>query len=171
MTKTKNEKKGKRKERNELRKQMRDTLRAFLNDNDNLEENVIDAIKFFAGKAQRESTGSGRTPAYMIVIDKIKESPGMKMSEDDIWNEFKMGRYEMRNAIRKLIKKAEPDEDIPWIILNEENDYQIIEIGKTIPEDWDGPIPDYIGEDIADKASDKYDNGEEPSPEDTTIDL
>lgn len=140
MPKTKNEKNEAKKQRNALRNQLKDVLRKFVEETTDLNSEIKDAILFFAGKKSR--SGGTRTPGYMIVIEKIKEAT--KVSEDDIWNEFKMGRTEMRNAIRKYIKGSEPGSEIHWISLNEDGDYEVMEISSEVPEGWDGPLPSLI---------------------------
>jgi hypothetical protein len=147
------EKTTKRAARNTLRNQMREALRTFLGSGPELEESILDAIKFFAGKSQRG--GAARVPGYMVVIERINND--MKVSEDDIWNEYKMGRIEMRNAIRKYVKKSIPGEEIAWIKLNDENVYEVVEVSATVPEGWDGPLPTTT-ETITDEKEDAKDD-------------
>lgn len=132
-----NDKAEKRKERNALRNQMKETLRNFLATEPQVDETVINAIKFLAGKSKQGRVA--KTPGYMLVIEYITEK--QKVSEDEIWNQFKMGRVEMRSAIRKYVKKTGEGNEMAWITLNDDNDYEVVAVSDKVPENWEDPLP------------------------------
>ena len=84
--------------------------------------------------------GAQMSSSKMAIIEKIKADK--ICSEDEIWNEFKLGRAEMRKIIVNLIKKVSKPEDRVWVSFSpEEGIYTLISTGADAPKDWNGYRP------------------------------
>lgn len=133
---TNEEKKLKRQERKQKIDDAKSIITNWLEEVEIDEPEVVEAIKLLVGTKKEKKV---RRAAYMDVIDFIEENG--TVSEDDIWNKFKMGRTDMRNLIKKYVKNSKGNE-INWIIFDvETEDYTVIEKSTTVPENWDGPLP------------------------------
>lgn len=82
------------------------------------------------------------------VISELFVNVGDTASESDVFAKFRMGRGEMKGAIKLALKSAAPA-DRKWISFSvETEEYKLIAIGADAPSGWTGYLP-------LDKATDK----------------
>lgn len=93
-----------------------------------------------AANAVKPGNRVARTGMKNVISDAFV-SVGDQMGEDRIWDEYKLGRKEMRSITNNLIKKANP-EDRKWVSFDSENGVYTLEgIGANPPSGWTGYTP------------------------------
>ncbi len=87
-----------------------------------------------AGRSSYVSSARG------AVIELLVENT--VVTEDEIWNEFKLGRAEMRKISVNLIKKVTDPSKRIWVSFDpEDGEYTLIGHGSDVPEGWTGYRP------------------------------
>ena len=75
------------------------------------------------------------------VIDSLFVKVGDSVSESNVFAKFRMGRGEMKGAIKISLQKAETA-DRKWISFDLETEtYTLVEIGPNAPAGWTGYLP------------------------------
>jgi len=83
--------------------------------------------------------GGARTAKGDVIVEAFAEHDVIK--EDTIWNQFKLGRAEMRKICVNLIKKKAPENRL-WISFNPEKGVYALEgTGADAPDEWTGYTP------------------------------
>ena len=133
---TKEEKKIQRLEKRKALNTAKDLLRNWIEEVEIDEQEIIDALKLVVGEKKAKV---GKRAGYMDIIDLIVEKK--TVSENDLWNEFKVGRTDMRNIIKRYVRKS-AGQEINWIQFDvEKEEYVLIDTSENVPENWDGPLP------------------------------
>ena len=84
--------------------------------------------------------GTQKTGVVSIIADQF-ESEGDTMTEDSIWNDYKLGRAEMRKIRVNLIKKRDPEKRL-WISFDADAGvYTLDGTGPEAPAGWTGYQP------------------------------
>ncbi|MHC5062118.1 MAG: hypothetical protein ACYTFK_13720 [Planctomycetota bacterium] len=103
-----------------------------------LPEGMREDLALVIGTGTR--TISAVSSAKMAVVEKIQSA--VTVTEDEIWNEFKLGRAEMRKITVSLIKKAKSPEERVWISFDpQEGVYSLVAEQADVPSGWTGYRP------------------------------
>lgn len=104
---------------------------------------VLDAVKALTEKVHGTrviTTKNGHTTPRGV-ISELFNNVGDTVSESDIFNKFKMGRGEMKGAIKLALQKSEPA-DRKWISLDLDTGiYMLLAVGADAPQSWTGFLP------------------------------
>jgi len=100
------------------------------------DEAALKAVKLLTPGAR---FGGARAVKSDVIVAAFAEHDAIK--EDTIWNQFKLGRAEMRKICVNLIKKKAPENRL-WISFDPEKGVYALEgTGAEAPEDWTGYTP------------------------------
>jgi len=103
---------------------------------EDLTQEQKNAYLVFKGTGRRTSTRGVKHEIY----DFIKENGG-KAHEDEVYSKFKQGRTDIRTMFNTFLK-GEPADRV-WLQLNKETcEYEILNEGPDMPENWEGYIPE-----------------------------
>jgi hypothetical protein len=108
---------------------------------------VMEAVRTLTTqpKRTRETLTHKGAPTPRGVIAIAFNNVGEHVSEADIFSKYRMGRGEMRGAIKLALQKASPEER-KWIMFNPESEsYTLVEIGPNPPANWTGYVPLSVG--------------------------
>ncbi len=84
--------------------------------------------------------GAMVSTAKSAVLEMIQSA--VTVTEDEIWNEHKLGRAEMRKIIVNCIKKAKNPDERVWISFDPEAGvYSLVAEGADTPKGWTGYRP------------------------------
>lgn len=132
------ERKAAAKERRAAKKQAMKDVIEFVRSRKNVPDEILEATKLFE-PGRRTGGGGGGTS----ILDKIAErfQNQSEVTELEIFQEFKMGRAQMRKLTRNLIKKREPN-DRMWVRLDADAEKYVVEgFGPEPPAGWTGYVP------------------------------
>ena len=104
---------------------------------------VLDAIKRITTKAKetRVVTVKNGKATPRGVIAELFNVIGDKTSESAVFEKFRMGRGEMKGAIKVSLMKSEPT-DRKWIAFDLDSEtYTLLSIGPDAPAGWKGYLP------------------------------
>jgi hypothetical protein len=77
----------------------------------------------------------------MDVLKAMFQEKG-KLTETEIFSEFKFGRPKMNGICRNFIKKAKSPEERIWVVFDIQNEtYVMVATGAEAPEGWTGYKP------------------------------
>ena len=100
------------------------------------DEAALAAVKLLTPGAR---FGGVRAAKSDVIVEAFAEHDVIK--EDTIWNQFRLGRFEMRRICVNLIKKKAPENRL-WISFNPEKGVYALEgTGAEAPEEWTGYTP------------------------------
>ena len=134
-TKNVDEKEARKEKVRKARKVLRDYA-AKQDKNDPVRQAIHDLI----GDGSRAGAGRKAGTSAMDEIRRIILEQ-KKISEFDIFKKFKMGRREMGDVVRGLLKTEDPNERV-WIRLDGDNEqYVLVHKGADMPKGWDGYDP------------------------------
>ena len=92
-------------------------------------------------KGTRTVTTKNGKATPRTVIDTLFAKIGDVVTEGDVFNRYKMGRGEMKSAIKISLQKALPDER-KWVKFDVETEtYKLVDMGATPPVGWTGYVP------------------------------
>ena len=97
---------------------------------------LMSAVNALTPGNRVQSTGAKEAVADMFI------DIGEAVGENEIWENLKLGRKEMRGICVNLIKKAKTPEERRWIAFDvEEGEYMLMGEGPDAPEGWTGYVP------------------------------
>lgn len=104
---------------------------------------VLEAVKALTEKVKGTRTITTKnghiTPRGAIA--ELFINVGDCVSESDIFNKFRMGRGEMKGAIKLALQKASPA-DRKWVAFDPDSEsYTLLSIGPDAPDSWTGFLP------------------------------
>jgi len=135
--KAKAERKAKNQKKREVKKAAVKLVLDIVKESDRSEESEVKAAVKLLTPGQR--FGGTRTGVADIMVVAFTSEP--VIDEDTIWNEYKLGRKEMRGICVNLIKKREPEKRM-WISFDaDEGMYTLEGEGADAPEGWLGYTP------------------------------
>ena len=131
-------KKAAKKEKKEAKKFALTSILTYVRDSSD-DDLLLGYVKLLTpgNRAGRSSyVGSARGAVIELLVDNTV------VTEDEIWNEFKLGRAEMRKISVNLIKKVTDPSKRIWVSFDpEDGEYTLIGHGSDVPEGWTGYRP------------------------------
>ena len=109
-------------------------------DQDELSQDLIDAVLVLTAEKTKKAKRAKSPSAATAILTKIKEDG--RVSDVDLFMEFKVAQREMAGYIRNWIKKPSNPEDRAWVMFDKDSDdYVLVGEGEFPPENWDGYVP------------------------------
>jgi hypothetical protein len=104
-----------------------------------VKENTTDEMLIQAAAALTPGRTVQRSNTQSAISNILLENGSI--NEGDIFNQFKLGRGEMKKVIRNLIKKRNPEDRI-WVEFDPDTGvYSVVGQGSEAPEGWTGYQP------------------------------
>ena len=104
---------------------------------------VLVAVKGLTTKAKATrsvNVKNGHVTPRGVIAD-LFVNIGDKASESDIFSKFRMGRGDMKAAIKVALQKAETSER-QWVAFDlDSGTYTLLDIGPNAPNGWEGYMP------------------------------
>jgi len=122
------------------KKTAKEAIRAFMVANPTSE--IFKPLLLVVGTGARGGGGGGGSQVKILGVMQNLFKTEKSIAENRIWDEFKLGRAEMRKICVNMIKKVENPVSRIWVKFNPEGEIYTVEgKGPNAPKGWTGYTP------------------------------